>query len=142
MFDEIDLLPDWSCRKLLFDCTNEVLTEACDHYFGFFPGTPFGKQYIRPVPKGMDLIHEVWTRVEWYLLNTPPPHSLDQLVKKDMARSAAWMDLKSDLENIGIRIEAAIFEELVAETLLSIANDTSEGNLIPPAESDTEISIN
>ncbi|XP_031129049.1 uncharacterized protein LOC116030839 isoform X4 [Ipomoea triloba] len=142
LFDEVDLLSECSCRKLLFDCTNEVLTEACDRYFGCFPGTPFVKQNIRPVPKGMDLINEVWIGIEWYLLNTPPPHSLDQLVEKDMERPAGWMDLKSDVKDIGNTIEAAIFEELMEETLLSFANDTSEGNPIPLSESEIEISIN
>ncbi|XP_019176217.1 PREDICTED: uncharacterized protein LOC109171619 isoform X2 [Ipomoea nil] len=131
LFDEVDLLSDCSCRKLLFDSTNQVLTEACDRYFGCFPV----KHNLRPLPKGMDLINEVWIGIEWYLLKTPPPHSLDQLVEKDMGRpTAPWMDLKSDVQDIGITIEAAIFEELMGETLSSFANHTSE--------SEIEISIN
>ncbi|CAH9128016.1 unnamed protein product [Cuscuta epithymum] len=126
LFDEIELLTDRSCKKLLFDCVNDVLSEICGRYIAQFTGMSFVKHSLRSAPKGMDLIQEVWKGVEWWyhLNNTPPPtHSLDPLVEKDMARPAAWMDLKYDLLNIVFRIEEAVLEELVEETLLIFVND-------------------
>ncbi|XP_031111172.1 uncharacterized protein LOC116015280 isoform X1 [Ipomoea triloba] len=142
LFDEVELFSSRSChdQKLLFDCTNEVLKEVVDRYFGCFSCTPILKQNIRPVPKGMDLIHEVWNGVEWYLLKNPPPHSLEQLVRKHLARSGEWMDLQYDIGNIGIGIEATILEDLLEETIFILADDTTENDILSSADKDVVIS--
>ncbi|RAL48941.1 hypothetical protein DM860_001261 [Cuscuta australis] len=131
--DEIELLSDPSLRKFLFDCANKVLSKMCGRYFGCFTGMPLVKNNVRPVPKGMDLIQEVWEGVEWHhLSNQSPSYSLEQLVEKDIAMPGTWMDLRSYLEDIGIGLEEAIIDGLVDETLLILANGTSEGVLISP----------
>jgi hypothetical protein len=45
------------------------------------------------------------------------PHTLDQLVKKDMAKTGTWMDLRCDIETILVEIGEAIFEDLMEEAI-------------------------
>ncbi|RAL54154.1 hypothetical protein DM860_004625 [Cuscuta australis] len=111
LFDEVELFSNRSChdQKLLFDCTNEVLKEVIDFHF------PIVKLNIRPIPKGMDLIHRVWAGVEWHLLKHSLSRSLDQLIKKQMEKPGAWLDLHSEIGIIGFVIESAVLEELLDE---------------------------
>ncbi|KAI3449197.1 hypothetical protein Pfo_005862 [Paulownia fortunei] len=139
LFDEVELFSGRPRhdQKLLFDCANEILKEVCESHFGSFTGILHGKQNIRPVLIGMDLIHEVWQRVEWHLFQHLLLHSLEQLVKRDMARSGKWMDLQSDIELISFEIGETIFDELVQDTLLSFIDGTSEYKFeVLQAESD------
>ncbi|KAL7233250.1 hypothetical protein ACSBR1_016978 [Camellia fascicularis] len=128
LFDEVELFSNRSChdQKLLFDCTNEVLQEACERYFGNSPWVSFIKHNIRPIPRRENLIHEVWEGVEWHVLPMPSPHTLEQIVRKDMAKTGTWMDLRFDVESIGIDIGEAIFEELVEDAMLSFVNEGEE----------------
>ncbi|XP_055817274.1 uncharacterized protein LOC129886565 isoform X2 [Solanum dulcamara] len=145
LFDEVELFSSRSChdQKLLFDCANEVLKAVCERYFGCSHRVSLGKHNIRPVPKGMDLINEVWEGVEWYLLQYSAPHSLDQLVKKDMERSGTWMNLRVDLGHIGVEMGEIILEELVDDTILSISGGTLEcaEDVLLPITSETESSV-
>ncbi|TMW98053.1 hypothetical protein EJD97_004556 [Solanum chilense] len=145
LFDEVELFSSRSChdQKLLFDCANEVLKAVCERYFGCNPRVSLGKHNIRPVPKGMDLINEVWEGVEWYLLQYSAPHSLEQLVKKDMERSGTWMNLRLDLGHIGVEMGEIILEELMDDTILSISGDTLEcaEDVLLPVTSETESSV-
>ena len=128
LFDEVELFSSQSFQdqKLLFDCTNEVLEEVCQHYFGCSPWVSFVKHNIRPIPRGKDLIHEVWDGVEWNLLSQPSPRILDQIVRKDMEKPRTWMDLRSNVESIAIEIGETIFEEFVEDAILSFANEGLE----------------
>lgn len=128
LFDEVELFSNHSHhdQKLLFDCTNEVLTEVCVSYFGFSPWVSFVKHNIRPVPRGKDLIDEVWKGVEWHLLPLPSPCTLEQIMTKDMAKPGKWLDLRVDVESIGTDIEEAIFKELMVDTILSSVNGVPE----------------
>ncbi|CAN4111590.1 unnamed protein product [Withania somnifera] len=145
LFDEVELFSSRSChdQKLLFDCANEVLEAVCERYFGCNPRVSLGKHNIRPVPKGMDLINEVWEGVEWYILQYSAPHSLDQLVKKDMERSGTWMNLRLDFGHIGVEMGEIILEELVDDTILSISGDILEyAEDVPfPDKSEIESSV-
>ncbi|KAL3814832.1 hypothetical protein ACJIZ3_016100 [Penstemon smallii] len=125
LFEEVELFSSRSFndQKLLFDSTNEALKEICESYFGGFTGISRVKRNIQPVPKEMDLIYEVWKRVEWHFFQHPHSHSLDQLVKRDMEISKKWMNLKSDIELIGFEMGETIFDELVEDTVMSIADD-------------------
>uniref|UniRef100_A0A5B6ZKH6 DUF4378 domain-containing protein n=1 Tax=Davidia involucrata TaxID=16924 RepID=A0A5B6ZKH6_DAVIN len=146
LFDEVELFSNRSChdQKLLFDCTNEVLTEVCERYFGYSPWVSFVKQNIRPVPKGKNLIREVWEGVEWCLLLQPPPRTLDQIVRKDMAKTGTWMDLRFDIESIGIEMGEDILEELMEDTILSFVNECPENefSVLPVELKENENTIN
>ncbi|CAK9134404.1 unnamed protein product [Ilex paraguariensis] len=129
LFDEVELFSNRSChdQKLLFDCTNEVLKEICEHYFGCFPRISSFKQGIRPVPRSMNLIHEVWEGVEWHLLQkVPHPRSLDRLVGKDLAKSRTWIDLRFETGHTGVEIGKVILEELMEDVILSLVKDSPE----------------
>lgn len=128
LFDEVELFssrPRYD-QKFLFDCANEALKEVCDIYFGCYFGISCVKLNIPPPPKGMDLIQEIWQRVERLLLQRPQPHSLDQLVKTDLARSRKWMNLQSDIELFVFEMGETIFIELVDEIVPSFVDDNFE----------------
>lgn len=131
--DDVEFIPNPLCydQKLLFDCINEVLVEVCGHYYGCFPCVSSVKP-IRPVPDMKTTIHEVWIEVYWHLLPLPLPHTLDQIVAKDLSRTGAWMDLRFDSETIGVDMGEAILQELIEDTILSYVDGspTSEDALV------------
>lgn len=120
LFDDVELFSSRSShdQKLLFDCTNDVLKELCDRYFAH----SCVKQNVRIIPRGMKLINEVWQGVERHINQPPAPHSLDQLVRTDMAKPGTWMDLRVETDNIVIELENFILEELVEDMILSLDN--------------------
>ncbi|KAG7990421.1 hypothetical protein I3843_02G024800 [Carya illinoinensis] len=128
LFDEVECFPNqlgynW---RLLFDCTNEVLLEICQHHFGCCPWVSFIKPSIRPVPNMKNIIHEVWEGVHWHFLPLPLPHTLDQIVRKDMGRMETWMDLHFDIDTIGVEMGEAILEDLMEDIILGCANENQE----------------
>ncbi|KAK2972499.1 hypothetical protein RJ640_002310 [Escallonia rubra] len=130
LFDEVELFSNRSGhdQKLLFDCTNEVLKEVCECCFG----CSFAIRNIRPVPKGMNLINEVWEGVEWRLVQQPPPCSLDQLVGKDMSKSGTWMDLRFKINHIVMDLGNSILEELTEDAILDFVSGSMERELSVP----------
>ncbi|KAK9910436.1 hypothetical protein M0R45_034397 [Rubus argutus] len=118
--DDVEFIPNPLCydQKLLFDCINEVLGEVCGRYYGCFPCVSPVKP-IRPVPDMKTAIHEVWIEVYWHLLPLPLPHTLDQIVAKDLSRTGTWMDLRFDSESIGVDMGEVILQELIEDTILS-----------------------
>ncbi|XP_057496510.1 uncharacterized protein LOC130781350 [Actinidia eriantha] len=137
LFDEIELFSNrpHHDQKLLFDCTNQVLEEVCERYFGYTPWVSFVKHNIRPIPRRKDLIREVWEGVEWSLLLHPSPSTLDQIIRKDLEKNGTWMNLRTDVESVGTDIQEAIFKELVAVTISSFVNENPEINSpVLPAE--------
>ncbi|XVF37967.1 hypothetical protein REPUB_Repub20aG0057000 [Reevesia pubescens] len=123
LLDEVEYLPNQLChvQKLLFDCINEVLMEVCGYYFGS-PGVSFVKPNIRPIPNMKNSIQEVWQGVYWHLLPMPLPRTLDQIVRKDLAKTGTWMDLYLDTDCIGAEMCEAILEDLVEDTIKSYVN--------------------
>ncbi|CAA2988116.1 uncharacterized protein LOC111409995 isoform X1 [Olea europaea var. sylvestris] len=131
LFDEVELFSSRSRldQKILFDCTNQVLKDICETYFGCFTRMLFVKQKTRPIPIGMNLIDEVWEKVELHLFQHPSLESLDQLIKKDMAKHEKWMYLGPDIEHIGTELGERIFSDLVEDTVMSFA--TNEFTVLP-----------
>lgn len=128
LFNEVELFSGRPRhdQKLLFDCANKALKKVCESYFRCVTGISHLKPNIQSVPKGMDLIHEVWKRVEGHLFQHPHSYSLDQLVEIDLVRSGKWMKLQSNSEHIGFEMEEIIFNELVEDIVVSFINNTSE----------------
>ncbi|XP_040999608.1 uncharacterized protein LOC121245803 isoform X2 [Juglans microcarpa x Juglans regia] len=125
LFDEVECFPNhlgynW---RLLFDCTNEVLLEVCQRHFGCCPWVSFIKPSIRPVPNMKNIIHEVCEGVHWHFLPLPLPHTLDQIVRKDMGRMGTWMDLHFDVDTIGVEMGEAILEDLMEDIILGCENE-------------------
>ncbi|XP_039007385.1 uncharacterized protein LOC120135103 isoform X1 [Hibiscus syriacus] len=127
LLDEVEYFPSQLCpnQKLLFDCINEVLMEVCEYYFGSL-GLSFVKPNIRPIPNAKNTIEEVWQGVYWHLLPLPHPRTLDQIVRKDIAKTETWMDLRLDTDCIGLEMGDAILEDLVEDTITSCMYETLE----------------
>ncbi|KAL8192361.1 hypothetical protein R6Q57_027546 [Mikania cordata] len=106
-------------QMLLFDSTNEALEEVCNR---FIPDSSFIKLNVWPVPKGMDLIKEVWSRLESRLCKVYP-RDLSKLVKHDLETSRMWLNVGSELREIVNKIEESVFEETIDDTLLSLFDD-------------------
>ncbi|XP_073281804.1 uncharacterized protein [Primulina huaijiensis] len=126
LFDEVELFSSRPRhdQKLLFDCSNEVLKEACETHFEYLTGRSSVSHNIMPVPTGMDLINKVWKRVECHLFWPPMSHSLDQLVKTDMGQCGKCLNIRSDIELTCYNMGEMIFDELVEDTVLTFTNDT------------------
>ncbi|KAL4562696.1 hypothetical protein LXL04_026726 [Taraxacum kok-saghyz] len=127
IFDEVETFSGRARydQRLLFDSTNEVLEEVCDNYI---PESLFIKRAVWPVPKGMDLINEVWGRIESRLCKVYP-RDLDKLVRHELGASKMWLDLDLRIETreIVIKIEESIFEETMDDTLLSLFDRSNNG---------------
>lgn len=109
-------------QRLLFDSTNEALEEVCDR---FIPESSFIKPKVWPVPKGMDLINEVWARLE-SRLGKVYPRDLNKLVRNDLETSRMWLDLRTESRQIVIEIEESIFEETINDTLFEFIGDVRD----------------
>ncbi|KAJ9539339.1 hypothetical protein OSB04_032072 [Centaurea solstitialis] len=106
-------------QRFLFDSTNEALEEVCDR---FIPESSFIKPNVWPVPKGMDLINEVWARLE-SRFGRVYPRDLNKLVRNDLETSRTWLDLRSESRQIVVEIEESIFEETIDDTLFEFIRD-------------------
>lgn len=112
--------------KLLVDCVNEALLEACACFFG---RSCFSlvKQRIKPVPSMDFTIHEACRVVKWHLNPIPLPRSLEQIVGKDLSRRGSWLDLTFEGEGISFEMCESIFSELLRDIIVSSVDEFSEG---------------
>jgi hypothetical protein len=126
LFDQVELSPNQLCHdsKLLYDCINEILMEVCCDYFGASPFVSFVSPIIKPTPNMKTVILMVSEGVCWHLLLLSPPHTLDKIVRKDMEKCGAWMDLRFEAETVGFELSNAILEELMEDTILSCVSKT------------------
>ncbi|XP_019100644.1 PREDICTED: uncharacterized protein LOC104783164 isoform X4 [Camelina sativa] len=115
LMDDIDFCSTNLCsdKKLLFDCINEVLMEFCGHG----PWNSFVKPAVRFFPDMENATEVVQEEVYWHLLPLPSPHTLDQIVQKDLARTGNWMDLRFDIGCIGSETGEMILDELLEEII-------------------------
>ncbi|GLT79647.1 hypothetical protein SLA2020_511290 [Shorea laevis] len=128
LIDEAEFYANQLChdQKLLFDCVNEILMEVCGHYIGCSPWVSFVKPSIRPIPNMNNTIQEVFNGVYWHLLPMPLPQTLDQIVRKDMAKTGTWLDLRVNTESIGVEMGEAILEDLLEDIIISCTTAISE----------------
>lgn len=74
-------------------------------------------------------IVEVSEGVNWHLIQPPLPRTLDQIVRKDLARTGTWLDVRLDIETIGFDMGEAILEDLMEDTILSCVDISPKGEL-------------
>ncbi|XP_010523755.1 PREDICTED: uncharacterized protein LOC104802034 [Tarenaya hassleriana] len=122
LINDIDLCPNQLCndKKLLSDCINEVLMEFCGNEFGSGPWISFVKPTVWIMSDVEDLVEMAEEEVYWHLHPLPYPHTLDQIVGKDMARTASWMDLRFDTGSVGRETGEIILDELLEESIRSL----------------------
>ncbi|KAI5428667.1 uncharacterized protein LOC127127082 isoform X2 [Lathyrus oleraceus] len=128
LFDQVEFFSNmlFHEQKLLFDSINEVLMEVCWHYFGVSPCVSFVNPSIRPTPNMKKIIVKVWEGVCWHVLPLPPPHTLEQIVRKDLARNGTWMELRLDAETVGFEMSDTILVELMEDAILSLVSESTE----------------
>ncbi|CAK8542379.1 unnamed protein product [Lathyrus sativus] len=128
LFDQVEFFSNmlFHEQKLLFDSINEVLMEVCWHYFGVSPCVSFVNPSIRPTPNMKKIILKVWEGVCWHVLPLPPPHTLEQIVRKDLARNGTWMELRLDAETVGFEMSDTILVELMEDAILSLVSESTE----------------
>nr|VDD10179.1 unnamed protein product [Brassica rapa] len=117
--DDIAFSPTQLCdnKSLLQDCINEVLMDFCGSELNPGPWISFLKHELQ-LTSDMEIAAKVAQEgVYWHLLPLPSPHTLDQMVKKDMARTGSWMDLRFDVGWIGSGASEIILDDLVEEII-------------------------
>lgn len=137
LFHKDEFFPNQLCYdlKLLFDCIDEVLQEVCRHHCSFFSWVSFIKPSVKPAPNMKNAIREVWEGIYWHLLPLPLPHTLDQIVRKDMSGMGTWMDLRFDADAIGVEMGEAFLEDLMEDAILSCINENPDSvHTVLPAE--------
>ncbi|KAF3441499.1 hypothetical protein FNV43_RR15413 [Rhamnella rubrinervis] len=129
LVDNVEFFSNQICcdQKLLFDCINEVLMEMCEYYFGCTPWVSCVLPRIRPIPNMRSAILEVSEGVNWHLLQLPLPRTLDQIVRKDLARTGTWLDVRLDIETIGFDMGDVILEDLMEDTILTFLDVSPTG---------------
>ncbi|KAJ4896330.1 Phosphatidylinositol N-acetyglucosaminlytransferase subunit P-related [Raphanus sativus] len=106
-------------KNLLNDCINEVLMDFCENELNPGPWISFVKPEVQLI-SDMEVAAKVAQEgVYWHLLPLPSPHTLDQIVKKDMAKAGSWMDLRFDIGWIGSCTSELILDDLVEEIIRS-----------------------
>lgn len=106
-------------KNLLYDCINEVLMDFCWNEFNPGPWISFVKPEVQLI-SDMEIAAKVAQEgVYWHLLPLPSPHTLDQIVRKDMARTGSWMDLRFEIGCLGSYTSEVILDELVEEIIRS-----------------------
>ncbi|XP_033146701.1 uncharacterized protein LOC103862829 [Brassica rapa] len=117
--DDIAFSPTQLCddKSLLQDCINEVLMDFCGNELNPGPWVSFLKPEVQLI-SDMEIAAKVAQEgVYWHLLPLPSPHTLDQMVKKDMARTGSWMDIRFDVGWIGSGASELILDDLVEEII-------------------------
>ncbi|XP_025696190.1 uncharacterized protein [Arachis hypogaea] len=145
LFAQIEFFPNPLChdQKLLFDCIEEILVEVCWYYFGVSPYVSFVNPSIRPTPNMKRLTLKVFEGVCWHILPLPPPRTLEQIVRKDLAGSETWMDLRPDAETVGFEMCEVILAELMEDTIWSFISEIPESECSQlQLEADNESTIN
>lgn len=104
----------WNDPKLLFDCINEVVLEVYNRYFRHLPWLSSIKPKIQPVPlTERDVVREIMEGVDLRLLQ---PREVQ--LQRDVKKSGAWLDIRTDVEDIVIDIVETSLEALIEETIL------------------------
>lgn len=102
-------------QRLLYDCIKEVLIDLHQYYVGSFI-----KSGIRAVSMEEMAVNMVIKEVEWYTIPRPTPHTLDQLIGKEIAESGKWVDIRAETEDIVIEIVEEALEYSILEMILDI----------------------
>ncbi|KAG5386498.1 hypothetical protein IGI04_037968, partial [Brassica rapa subsp. trilocularis] len=106
-------------KNLLNDCINEVLMDFCENELNPGPWITFLKPEVQLI-SDMEVAAKVAQEgVYWHLLPLPSPHTLDQIVKKDMGKAGSWMDLRFDIGWIGSGTSELILGDLIEEIIRS-----------------------
>ncbi|KAJ6984398.1 hypothetical protein NC653_022611 [Populus alba x Populus x berolinensis] len=111
----------YSCdHLLLFDLINEELLDIYESSLAYFPKLFSFTQRVRPLPRGNNVIDEVWKRISWHRRSASEmEQSIEDIVARDCEKGDGWMNLQLDAEDVALDLEDLIFDELVDEVICS-----------------------
>ncbi|KAG8495011.1 hypothetical protein CXB51_012678 [Gossypium anomalum] len=102
-------------HQLVFDLVNEALLEINEMSPEYFPNPFSFNSRISLVPKGNNVVQQVWTKVSKNLASQPEhDQSLDDIIARDLDKPA-WMNLQADSEFVALELEDLVFHELLDE---------------------------
>ncbi|KAG6760845.1 hypothetical protein POTOM_034028 [Populus tomentosa] len=105
---------------LLFDLINEELLDIYESSLAYFPKLFSFTQRVRPLPRGNNVIDEVWKRISWHRRSTSEmEQSIEDIVARDCEKGDGWMNLQLDAEDAALDLEDLIFDELLDEVICS-----------------------
>ncbi|MQL80020.1 hypothetical protein Taro_012486 [Colocasia esculenta] len=104
---------------LLFDLTNEVLLEVYETSYDHCPWLSHScYTQIRPISMGNHFLEKVWANISWHLKSQPQTDpTMDNITSQDFKRNDQWVNLHHDLENVGLDVEALLFDDLLDEAI-------------------------
>ncbi|ESQ36799.1 hypothetical protein EUTSA_v10009599mg [Eutrema salsugineum] len=113
LISNIPFYPSQLCvdHELLFDCINELLFEFCRF--------PQWASFVFSFTVE-SIVHEVQKEVYCRLFSSQSAHSLDQILREDMAKPRNWLDIRCDLECIAFETGDLILKELLEELMLDL----------------------
>lgn len=103
---------------LLFDLINEVLLDIYERSFSYWQKPLTCQSHIHRMPFGYHVLEEVWVDISWYLSWKPEVFlTLDDAVRRDLAKVDGWMNLQFDAEFVSLEMEDLIFDDLLEELI-------------------------
>lgn len=103
---------------LLFDLINEVLLDIYERSFCYWPMPLTSRSRIHRMPKGYQVLEEVWVEINRLLSCRPEiDQAIDDAVSWDLAKIDGWMNLQSEGECVGLEVEDLIFDDLIEEII-------------------------
>ncbi|XP_021895327.1 uncharacterized protein LOC110812791 [Carica papaya] len=122
LFNDLEVCPGQSCfdHKLLFDYINEVLLEVYQRNLTYPLCISLVKRKLLPVILMNDVVHDAMKCVNWFLLSKLPPQTLEQLVGNDLTKSATWMDVHINVDDVLADLVDGVLEELIMESAIEL----------------------
>lgn len=104
-----------SCdHKLLHDCVREVLITSHSPWMALF------NSKVRPFSLEKDVVNEVIEQVDWHNGQPMVPRTLDNLVRRDIAKCGQWVDIISNRNDIVFEIVDETLQVLIMEAISDI----------------------
>lgn len=119
-----DLTADMSAEQLLlFDLTNEGLLDIYRRHSVSRSRLSWFSSFDRPRPVGSRALGELWSGLSLRLDGRRPRASVhvDAVLSSDLAKSDPWTDFPRGAERLGSRLADSVFDELLAELVLQLA---------------------
>lgn len=119
-----DLSADMSAEQLLlFDLTNEGLLDIYKRHSVSRSRLSWFSSFDRPRPVGSRALGELWSGLSLRLDGRRPRASVhvDAVLSSDLAKSDPWTDFPRGAERLGSRLADSVFDELLSELVLQLA---------------------
>ncbi|KAL9684885.1 hypothetical protein QQ045_022327 [Rhodiola kirilowii] len=106
--------------RLLFDHINEVLLNIYQPYCGFYPWVSLCRPHKPHIVTKRNFMEQVIKIVEMNFILGQQELPMQRLVVNAMEKSGAWIDIRSELEDMVLEIVEEAAEELVEEFVFEL----------------------